>query len=89
MQLRDVPEVLAVEPDDERRHEQDRGDRREPLHDLVLVVRDLGLAVVAHSGDEVARQPIGARLDAGCVRWRCDQDAIDRAGAAIAGGVRS
>ena len=32
----------------------DRRDHRQPLHHLVLVVRDLRLVVVAHAGDEVA-----------------------------------
>src|SRR5207253_10378024 len=56
LQLRDVAEVLAVEADDEGGDEQDRGDRCEPLHDLVLVVRDLRLVVVADAPEQVARE---------------------------------
>src|SRR5690348_18195158 len=51
----DVVEVLAVQADDERRQQQQRGDDRQPLHHLVLVVRDLALDVVADTGDQVAR----------------------------------
>ena len=51
-----MAEVLAVETDDERREEQQRGDHRQPLHDLVLVVRDLRLVVVADAGEQVARE---------------------------------
>src|SRR5690349_12193327 len=53
-ELGHVAEVLAVEADDEGRDEQDRRDRGQPLHHLVLVVRDLRLVVVPDSGDEVA-----------------------------------
>src|SRR5262245_51045758 len=52
----DVAEVLAVEPDDERREQQDRGDDGQPLHHLVLFVGDLGLMEVTHPGQEIARQ---------------------------------
>ena len=53
-ELRDALEVLAVEADDERREQQHGGDDREALHHLVLVVGDLGLVVVAHTGEQVA-----------------------------------
>src|SRR5262249_38158004 len=52
--LRDVVEVLAVEADDEGGDEEQRRDHGQALHDLVLVVRDLRLEVVADAGDEVA-----------------------------------
>src|SRR4051794_20165844 len=55
VQLRDLTEVLAVEPDDERRDEKQRRDRRQPLHHLVLVVRDLTLQVVADAPERIAR----------------------------------
>src|SRR6186713_3162620 len=47
-------EVLAVEADHERRDEHERGDDRELLADLVLVLGDLRLQVVADAGEEVA-----------------------------------
>ena len=53
-QLGHVAEVLAVEADDEGREEQERRDRGQPFHDLVLVVRDLRLGVVADAGEQVA-----------------------------------
>jgi hypothetical protein len=49
-----VDEVLAVEADDERRDEEDRGDRTESLDDLVLVDRDPGLLVITGRGEQVA-----------------------------------
>ena len=55
MVLGRVDEVLAVEPDDESRHEEDRGDRRQPLDDLVLVDRDARLLVVARGREQIAR----------------------------------
>ena len=51
-----MAEVLAVEADDEGRHEQHRGDHRQPLHHLVLVVGDLRLVVVARAREQVARE---------------------------------
>ena len=54
VELGDVVEVLAVEPDDERGEQQQRGDQRQALHHLVLVVRDLPLEVVAHARERVA-----------------------------------
>src|SRR6266545_3863518 len=51
-----VLEVLAVEADDEGGQQQQRRDHRERLHDLVLVVRDLRLEVVANARDQVARE---------------------------------
>src|SRR5262249_13659599 len=59
--FRDVTEVLPVEPDDEGRYQQDRCNHRQPLHDLVLVVGNLRLAVVARAGQEIPReiQPVG------------------------------
>ena len=48
-------EVLAEEPDDERRDEHERRDDGELLRDLVLVLRDRGLEVVAHAGEQVSR----------------------------------
>src|SRR5262245_6961300 len=53
--LRRVDEVLTVEPDDERRDEQDRRDCAQPFHDLVLIDGDAGLLVVPGRGEEVAR----------------------------------
>ena len=47
-------EVLAVEPDDEARHEHERCDHRELLRDVVLLLGDLGLVVVADAGEQVA-----------------------------------
>src|SRR5439155_10723366 len=55
-ELRNAIEVLAVEADDERGEEQHRRDHRQPLHHLVLVVRDLRDVVVADARDEVARE---------------------------------
>src|SRR5205823_1657973 len=55
-ELGNVVEVLAVEADDERGEKQHRGDHRQPLHHLVLVVRDLRDVVVADTRDEVARE---------------------------------
>src|SRR5439155_23629688 len=59
--FRDVTEVLPVEADDEGRHEQNRGDHRQPLDDLVLIVGDLRLAVVARTGEEISGEiePVG------------------------------
>jgi hypothetical protein len=51
-----VVEVLAVEADDERRHEQQRRDHRQPLHHLVLIDGDLALEVVADAREGVARR---------------------------------
>ena len=47
-------EVLAVDPDDERRQQEQRGNHRQLLHDLVLILRDLRLVVVAGARDQVA-----------------------------------
>src|SRR6266576_5702739 len=60
-----VAEVLAVEPDDERGHEQQGGDRGQALRHLVLVVGDLGDEVVAHACDQVAGelQPVDCAQD--------------------------
>ena len=49
-------EVLSVDADDEGREEDERRDHGELLHDVVLVVRDLSLVVVADRGDRVARE---------------------------------
>src|SRR5207247_9799509 len=50
-----VQEILAVEADDEGR-EQERGrDHRKLLDDLVLVLRDERLVVVARAGEQIAR----------------------------------
>src|SRR5262245_35800313 len=49
-------EVLSVDADDERWEEEDRGDCRQPLRHLVLIVRNLVLLVVADGGEEVARE---------------------------------
>src|SRR2546423_8176248 len=43
VELRDVPEVLAVEPDDEGGEEEHGGDDSEHLHCLVLVFGELQL----------------------------------------------
>src|SRR5438132_10618241 len=51
-----VLEVLAIEADDERGEEQERGNHGQGLHDLVLVVRDLRLEVVADARDQITRQ---------------------------------
>jgi len=51
-----VPEVLSVEPDDEGRNEQHRSDHGQPLHHLVLLVRDLRLVVIARAREQVARK---------------------------------
>ena len=50
--------------------EQHRRDHGEPLHDLVLVVGDLGLVVVAHAGDQVARRGRARRWHAAACRRR-------------------
>ena len=47
-------EVLAVDADEERGEEEQRRDHGEPLHDLVLLLADLRLVVVAGGGDQVA-----------------------------------
>ena len=52
----EVREVLPEEPGQEREREKDRRDHGQPLHHLVLVVRDLRLVVVAHARDQVARE---------------------------------
>lgn len=65
-QLRDIVEVLSVETDDERRHEQDGGDHGQPLPDLVLVVRDPRLMVVAHAGDQIAAELQTVRRASSC-----------------------
>src|SRR4029078_4898430 len=51
--FRDVTEVPPVEPDDEGVTQQDRRDHRRPLDDLVLIVGDLRLAVIAGTGEQV------------------------------------
>ena len=56
VELGDDPEVLAVDADDERREEHERRDDGQHLHHLVLVVRDLRLAVVADACEQVARE---------------------------------
>src|SRR4249919_495819 len=56
VELRDVAEVLALHPDDECRDEQDRGNRRQALHDLVLILGHHRLVVVACAGDQVAAE---------------------------------
>src|SRR3954451_14729112 len=53
-ELRDFSEVLAVQSDDEGGGQEDGGDEREPLHDLVLVVGDRSLVVIANATDEIS-----------------------------------
>src|SRR5213076_3255665 len=55
-ELRDVPEVLAVEADDEGGDEEQRRGRSQPLRHLVLVVGDLRLLVVPEARQQVARE---------------------------------
>ena len=61
VELGSAAQILAVQTDDERRNEQQRGDRREAFHDLVLIVRDLSLVKIPYAGQKIAGEiePVG------------------------------